>query len=494
MRQIWVVDDDRSIRWVLEKALTRAQMPFRLFESAADVVKAFERDTPSVLLSDIRMHDMSGLDLLAFVKNKYPGLPVIIMTAYSGTETAIRAMGHGAFDYILKPFDIPEALQLISRALEAGQRLRAPASGTAPAPEEAAAAEGMVGDSPAMQALCKAIGRVAPTDALVLIRGESGTGKELAARAIWRYSLRANRPLTVINCVAIPDTLLESELFGYEKGAFTGAQARHEGRIEQAAGGTLFLDEIGDIPLSLQAKLLRLLQEKQIQRLGSNETIAVDVRIIAATNADLERAVAEGRFREDLYYRLKVITLWTPPLRDRLEDVPVLTEALLRRAAADLGRPNPGIEQAALLWLQSRSWPGNVRELGNTLQKALVFNDGTPLRLPDVRQAVETHPHTSRHAEPVTTDAPAAQHGEAHGSDGDSLPAIIRRILGDGSPAPFDRCMDVMGRAVVLEALRQCGGNRSQAARLLGLSRPTLLARMDKYGLKVETRISDNAG
>ena len=491
---ILIIDDDPHLRDGFARLLGEEGYDARVAASAEEGLQAMRETMPDCVIMDVRMPGMSGLEALDRMRALPHCPPVIIMTAYSGTETAIRAMGHGAFDYILKPFDIPEALQLISRALEAGQRLRAPASGTAPAPEEAAAAEGMVGDSPAMQALCKAIGRVAPTDALVLIRGESGTGKELAARAIWRYSLRANHPLTVINCVAIPDTLLESELFGYEKGAFTGAQARHEGRIEQAAGGTLFLDEIGDIPLSLQAKLLRLLQEKQIQRLGSNETIAVDVRIIAATNADLERAVAEGRFREDLYYRLKVITLWTPPLRDRLEDVPVLTEALLRRAAADLGRPNPGIEQAALLWLQSRSWPGNVRELGNTLQKALVFNDGTPLRLPDVRQAVETHPHTSRHAEPVTTDAPAAQHGEAHGSDGDSLPAIIRRILGDGSPAPFDRCMDVMGRAVVLEALRQCGGNRSQAARLLGLSRPTLLARMDKYGLKVETRISDNAG
>ena len=509
---ILIVDDDPHLREGFARLLAEEGYDARVAASAEEGLHLMREAMPDCVIMDVRMPDMSGLDALERMRLLPDCPPVIIMTAYSGTDTAIRAMGLGAFDYILKPFDIPGALELISRALEAGQRLRAPAPGAPPALEEAATAEGMVGDSPAMQALCKAIGRVAPTDALVLIRGESGTGKELAARALWRYSLRSHRPFSVINCVAIPDTLLESELFGYEKGAFTGAQARHEGRIEQAAGGTLFLDEIGDIPLSLQAKLLRLLQEKQIQRLGGNETIAVDVRIIAATNADLERAVAEGRFREDLYYRLKVITLWTPPLRDRLEDVPALTETLLRRTAADMGRPNPGIEEAALLWLQSRSWPGNVRELGNALQKAFVFNDGTPLRLPDVRQAVEGRPHSPRHPDPLSDTlsaastspphaAPLSARGEAPSPDrpgptGDAgnLAAIIRRILDDGEPAPFDRCMDVMGRAVVLEALRQCGGNRSRAARLLGLSRPTLLARMDRYGLKVETRISDNAG
>ena len=320
--------------------------------------------------------------------------------------------------------------------------------------------------------------------------------------------------------MAIPDTLLESELFGYERGAFTGAQHRRIGRIEQAAGGTIFLDEIGDMPPGIQAKLLRLLQEKQIQRLGGHDSIDVDVRIIAATNANLEQAVADGRFREDLYYRLKVVTLRTPPLRERREDIPALAAFLLHRQAAELHRPDPGLEEEALRYLAGLDWPGNVRELSNALQKALVFNSGAPVSIRDLQLVLDspaahppaaglsingngdTGPAPGVRRSPVGTgngfhegeapveDAPAPA-GVPHNDEQRSLASIVTACLRSGDPSPFDTCMDIMGRAVVREALRQCRGNRSQAARLLGLSRPTLLARMEKYGLKIETRISD---
>ncbi|MDE7064653.1 MAG: sigma-54 dependent transcriptional regulator, partial [Desulfovibrionaceae bacterium] len=336
----------------------------------------------------------------------------------------------------------------------------------------------LIGSSAPMHSLYKAIGRVAPTDTLVLLRGESGTGKELVARAIYQHSLRARKPYSVINCVAIPDTLLESELFGYEKGAFTGANARRIGKIEQASGGTLFLDEIGDMPLGIQAKLLRLLQERQIERLGGREPISVNVRIIAATNADLEAAVAEGRFREDLYYRLKVVSLHLPPLRDRRGDIPLLADWFLERHARALDMHNPGLEKAALDYLKASAWPGNVRELANTLQKALVFSRGMPLTIEDVKQGMPGH---------ASQTASTMREGDVP----EALEAHIRNILENRtSNTPFEDLMDVMGRAVVREALRMTGGNRSHAARLLGLSRPTLLARMEKYGLKVETHIA----
>ena len=359
-----------------------------------------------------------------------------------------------------------------------------------------------------MQKLYKAIGRVAPTDVQVLLRGESGTGKELVARSLWKYSPRADRPFVVINCVAIPDSLLESELFGYERGSFTGADQARPGRIEQAAGGTVFLDEIGDMPLSVQAKFLRLLQERQIERIGAPNPVPVDVRIIAATNVDLEKAVQEGRFREDLYYRLKVVTLWLPPLRNRLDDIPELAQALLARHAAHIGVHNPGIEKDALGYLASQIWPGNVRELSNVLQKVLVFSDGSPIRRSDLLRVQDFDRHAiggdaapaegSTNPNPGNSQSPAGEtrldsagaSGEPEASpDADRiLEPLIDPLLREGGSA-FDRCMDLMGRAVVKRALEMADGNRSRAARMLGLSRPTLLARMERYGLRVETRI-----
>jgi DNA-binding NtrC family response regulator len=328
-----------------------------------------------------------------------------------------------------------------------------------------------------MQAIYKSIGRVASTDATVLIRGESGTGKELVARAIYQHSLRADRPFTVINCVAIPETLLESELFGYEKGAFTGAVHRRIGKIEQANRGTLLLDEIGDMPFKIQSKILRLLQEKSIERLGGRESIPVDVRIIAATNRDLESAIGGGRFREDLYYRLNVVTINLPPLRERLGDLPLLVDYFLNRYSHQLGIENPGISKAALSELKAYAWPGNVRELSNTVQKSLIFNRGTPLQPEDIHQAVTDRSDTSAD--------PRAAEGIIRGW-------IRSRLQAQEGLDMYDRLMGEYASIVVSEALVITDGNRSRAAKLLGMSRPTLHAKIDKYHLKVKTAVEEN--
>jgi two-component system nitrogen regulation response regulator GlnG len=343
------------------------------------------------------------------------------------------------------------------------------------APPEAETTEAIVGRSKAMQEVFKSIGRVASTDATVLIRGESGTGKELVARALYQHSIRADKPFLIINCVAIPETLLESELFGYEKGAFTGAVNRRVGKIEQANGGTVFLDEIGDMPFSIQAKILRLLQEKSIERLGGRSPIPVDVRVLAATNRDLEAALVEGRFREDLYYRLKVVTLKLPPLRERTTDVPILAEYFLKRFAREMSIDSPGITNEAKKVMSNYSWPGNVRELMNTVQKALIFSRGAPIDGDEISQAIKGES--------------AARQLSTNGED-DALRLWVRRSLnlGEGDNI-FGDIIDRFAGLLITEALNITGGNRSQAAKLLGLSRPTLLAKIEKYGIKIETAI-----
>jgi DNA-binding NtrC family response regulator len=397
------------------------------------------------------------------------------MTAFSTTETAIEATKMGAFDYILKPFEIPDMLVVIKQALEASRFMRSPIEMDV-MPDDASR-EAIIGRSKPMQDVYKAIGRVSSSDATVLIRGDSGTGKELVARAIYQHSLRAQKPFLVINCVAIPENLLESELFGYEKGAFTGASHRRMGKIEQANGGTIFLDEIGDMPFSIQAKILRLLQEKSIERLGGRDTIPVDVRIMAATNRDLETALAEGRFREDLYYRLKVVTIFLPPLRERQDDIPLLIEYFLSRYAEELDMSNPGITKEAITTLSSHPWPGNVRELANTIQKALIFNRGTPIHPEDIVQAISDESS-------VTV------------RNGKSANQIIRQWVRQSIAAGteknrFDTLMDHFASIAIGEALNLTDGNRSRAAKLLGLSRPTLHSKIEKYGLKLKTTIDE---
>ncbi len=473
MGTILVVDDDPQLRQSFEKLLTQEGHTVWVAPNGETALATLKAQIPDLVIMDVRMPGMSGLETFQRLHELDAKLPVIIMTAYGTTETAIEATKLGAFDYVLKPFDIPDILALIEQALEAGRFMRARVE--MDAVPDTASADALIGRSRPMQEVYKAIGRVASTDATVLVRGDSGTGKELVARALYQHSLRANKPFLVINCVAIPETLLESELFGYEKGAFTGATNRRVGKIEQANGGTVFLDEIGDMPFSIQAKILRLLQEKSIERLGGREPIPVDVRIIAATNRDLEEALAAGRFREDLYYRLKVVTLWLPPLRERQGDTVLLAEYFLARFAKEMGLSNPGMTEEAQLLLSNYQWPGNVRELANAMQKALIFSRGYPIHPEDVSLAIG---------------------GEMAGKDSGDHRAdeIVRRwvrqtlVSGDGKDV-FEGFMDRFASLLISEALDLTGGNRSRAAKLLGISRPTLLSKIDKYGLKMETSI-----
>jgi nitrogen regulation protein NR(I) len=470
---ILIVDDDPQLRQSFEKLLIEEGHSVQSAATGEAGIAMIRSCMPDLLIVDVRLPGMSGMDTFLQVRELEPKLPVIIMTAFGTTETAIEATKLGAFDYVLKPFEIPDMLSLIQQALDAGRFMRSRVE--MDVVPDMASSEALIGRSKAMQEIYKAIGRVAPTDATVLIRGESGTGKELVARATYQHSLRAERPFLVINCVAIPETLLESELFGYEKGAFTGAVNRRVGKIEQAHGGTVFLDEIGDMPFSIQSKILRLLQEKSIERLGGREPIPVDVRVIAATNRDLEEALAEGRFREDLYYRLKVVTLSLPPLRERLGDIPLLCDYFLARFSKEMSLDNPGITKEAKSVLSSYPWPGNVRELANTIRKALIFSRGCPCSPEDVSQAM------------------SGERGAKNATETDSSDAI-RQWLRDSLSSlsgenRFESLMDRFAGILIGEALNLTGGNRTRAAKMLGLSRPTLQSKIEKYGLKIETTV-----
>ena len=475
MSAILIIDDDDQLRKSFQKLLSEEGYAAESAASGEAGLEIIKGRLPDLVIVDIRLPGMNGLETFAAIHLIEPKLPVIIMTAYGTTETAIEATKMGAFDYILKPFEIPAMLAVINQALEAGRFMRTPVQMDV-SPEEATK-EAIVGRSKPMQDVYKAIGRVSTADATVLIRGESGTGKELVARAIYQHSLRAEKPFLVINCVAIPENLLESELFGYEKGAFTGAAHRRVGKIEQANGGTVFLDEIGDMPFSIQAKILRLLQEKSIERLGGRQTIPVDVRILAATNRDLEAALAQGRFREDLYYRLKVVTISLPPLRERPDDISLLTTFFISRHAAELGMDNPGITRDAVTTLTNNQWAGNVRELANTIQKALIFSRGAPIRTEDVAQALNDEKVTGEPDSQVTKD-------------------VIRRwmrsaMTSEDGTYTFEKIMDCCAGILIGEALNITAGNRSRAAKLLGLSRPTLHSKIEKYGLKLKTSVEE---
>ena len=473
MGHILIVDDDAQLRQSFEKILTAEGHTVKTASSGEAAISLVKAAVPDLVIMDVRMPGMSGLEAFRTIHEIEPKLPVIIMTAFGTTDTAIEATKLGAFEYVLKPPEIPDILALIGQALEAGRFMRSRVElDVAP---DTAAADAIIGKSKPMQEVYKAIGRVAPTDATVLIRGDSGTGKELVARAIYQHSLRSAKPFLIINCVAIPETLLESELFGYEKGAFTGAVNRRVGKFEQAHGGTVFLDEIGDMPFSIQAKILRLLQERSIERLGGREPIPVDVRIIAATNRDLEAALAQGRFREDLYYRLKVVTLWLPPLKERAQDITLLAEYFLARFAKDMDMGNPGATAEAKMLLQNYPWPGNVRELSNAMQKALIFSRGYPIHPEDISRAIG--------GESLAKEAGDQQTDEI-------VRQWVRQTLaaGEGKDV-FEVCMDHFASLIISEALDLTGGNRSRAAKLLGISRPTLLSKIDKYRLKLETSV-----
>jgi len=473
---ILIIDDDDQLRKSFNKLLIEEGYRTKSAASGEAGLKFIQEEIPDLVILDMRLPGMNGFETFQAIHKMEPKLPVIIMTAFGTTETAIEATKMGAFDYILKPFDIPDMLVVIKQALEASRFMRSPVD-MDPMPEKGFR-DAIVGRSKAMQEVYKTIGRVSETEATVLIRGESGTGKELVARAVYQYSARANKPFLVINCVAIPETLLESELFGYEKGAFTGAIHRRIGKIEQANGGTVFLDEIGDMPLSIQAKILRLLQEKSIERLGGRNTIPVNVRIIAATNRDLESAISQGRFREDLYYRLKVVSIFLPALKDRLDDIPALTDFFLARYSQEAKVDNPGITKKAKAFLATHLWKGNVRELGNTIQKALIFNRGTAICQEDILQAIQGNNIC------ISTNYEKSEQ---------AIRQWVRKMLTlPSNEKRFDDCMDRFAHIIISEALNYTDGNRSQAAKLLGLSRPTLHSKIEKFGLEFKTSVKED--
>jgi nitrogen regulation protein NR(I) len=468
MAKILVVDDERNVVRAFEEILATRGHEVIGVHGAEEAMRRLQDAGVELVILDIRLPGMSGLDALARIRKLRPTLPVIVMTGQGTTDTAIEATKRGAYDYLLKPFEPAEMLRTIAKALEAARLMK---GRLALDPETVVPpADAIVGRSPPMQQLYKAIGRVAPTDATVLIRGESGTGKELVARAIYQHSHRSKMPLVVVNCAAIPETLLESELFGYEPGAFTGAMTRRIGKFEQAHGGTILLDEIGDIPLMVQAKILRVLQDGTFQRLGGNETIQSDVRVLCATNRDLERAIAAGGFRDDLYHRLNVVTLQLAPLRERRDDIPLLVDYFLSRFARAAGIERPPLAQNALDALVNYAWPGNVRELEHLIQRLMIFAGGYTIQAQDL-------PWT------VRTDSQAAA-GEANPSRQEQWLNLVQTYLTSyGGVHASEDLLGMVERLLIVEALRRSQGNQTHAARLLGMPRPTLHARMQKFGM-----------
>jgi two-component system, NtrC family, nitrogen regulation response regulator GlnG len=465
--KVWVVDDDRSIRWVLERALDREELEPTSFDSADRALERLEHEQPDAIISDIRMPGADGLHLMERVHARYPELPVIIMTAHSDFDSAVSSYQSGAFDYLPKPFDIDDAVGIVKRAvLHTRERRVEPNAPTEPPAE-------ILGQAPSMQEVFRAIGRLSQSHVTVLINGESGTGKELVARALHRHSPRAQRAFIALNMAAIPRELVESELFGHEKGAFTGAAQQRTGRFEQADGGTLFLDEIGDMPAESQTRLLRVLAEGEFYRIGGHAPVKVDVRIIAATHQDLERLVARGSFREDLYHRLNVIRIHLPPLRERRGDIPVLAEHFLARAARELGGEPKQLRPDAERFLCTLDWPGNVRQLENTCRWLTVMAPGREVHVGDLPPELRT----AGAQEPVETDWESAL--------AQWLTAELGRSTVDGAPV-----LDVAGprfeRILIRCALRHTGGRRRDAARLLGWGRNTLTRKIKELGLERE--------
>jgi len=463
MRQVWIVDDDRSIRWVIEKALSREGIAYNSFSSAQDALDALSGDAPEVLVSDIRMPGLSGLELLQTVKQRHPAVPVIVMTAYSDLDSAVAAFQGGAYEYLPKPFDVDQAVELIRRALDESRREAAAAEPLAGTPE-------ILGHAPAMQEVFRAIGRLSQSSATVLITGESGTGKELVARALHRHGARADKPFVAINTAAMPKDLLESELFGHERGSFTGAQQQRRGRFEQAEGGTLFLDEIGDMPAELQTRLLRVLSDGTFYRVGGHQQIKVNVRVIAATHQDLERRVREGTFREDLYHRLNVIRLRLPSLRERAEDIPLLARHFLAASARQLGVEPKRLSDEALQYLSRLEFPGNVRQLENLCHWVTVMAPGQVVDKGDLP------PEFRDQAAVSASDWLAALEGEAE------------RRLARGETAILDELGRQFERVLITRALAKTGGRRIEAANLLGMGRNTITRKIQELGIEDEAK------
>ena len=455
---VWVVDDDESVRWVLEQALKQAQMLPRCFESGELFFRALKREKPDVIVTDIRMPDMTGLELMEQLSARDSDIPVIVITAHSHLDSAVAAYQSGAFEYLPKPFDIDEAVELVSRAARRRAGLPAP-RGVPPSPR-------IIGQAPAMQEVFRAIGRLSRSSMTVLITGESGTGKELVARALHENSPRADRPFVALNTSAISPELLESELFGHEKGAFTGANARRIGRFEQADGATLFLDEIGDMSPELQTRLLRVLAESEFFRVGGQRAVRVNVRVIAATNQDLTAAVSAGRFREDLFHRLNVMRIDVPPLRARKEDINALVRVYLEQAAVELDVPQKTLSSDAVALMLEYDWPGNVRELVNVCRRLTVKAAGSEI---------------------TAADFPEELGGSALHSDADWTTGLAQWAegqLSSHSHSPLlSQALPAFERTLIETALRRSHGKRLEAARLLGWGRNTLTRKIKELGL-----------
>jgi two-component system, NtrC family, nitrogen regulation response regulator GlnG len=489
MKDIWVVDDDQSIRFVLEKALAREQLASRTFTNPREVLRALDAgEAPQVLVSDIRMPGGSGLDLLAQVKQRLPALPVIVMTAYSDLDSAVSAFQGGAFEYLAKPFDVSKAVELIRRAVEESLREAVAAERHADTPE-------ILGQAPAMQDVFRAIGRLSQSHVTVLVTGESGTGKELVASALHKHSPRAAGPFVAINTAAIPKDLLESELFGHERGAFTGAQAMRRGRFEQADGGTLFLDEIGDMPFDLQTRLLRVLSDGQFYRVGGHQPQKASVRVIAATHQNLEQRVREGAFREDLFHRLNVIRLRLPPLRERGEDIPLLAKQFLQKSAKDLGVEAKRLSDAALARLVAFDFPGNVRQLENLCHWLTVMAPAQVVEAKDlpfelqqpVAHAAAASPPELRAgptAEPAGMPAsPPPSPQQAGGGWLADLEREAKALLDAGSPEVWETLTRQFEARLIVTALGTTRGRRIEAAQKLGIGRNTITRKIQELGL-----------
>jgi two-component system nitrogen regulation response regulator GlnG len=509
MKPIWIVDDDASIRWVLEKALARENLATRSFANARDAMAALEAaaddETPQVLVSDIRMPGESGLSLLQQVKTQHPGLPVIIITAFSDLDSAVAAFQGGAFEYLAKPFDIDKAVELIRRALAESLRETSVESGPAETPE-------ILGQAPAMQEVFRAIGRLSQSNVTVLITGESGTGKELVARALHKHSPRAGQPFIALNTAAIPKDLLESELFGHERGAFTGAQATRRGRFEQAEGGTLFLDEIGDMPFDLQTRLLRVLSDGHFYRVGGHQPMKASVRVITATHQNLEQRVRDGLFREDLFHRLNVIRLRLPSLRERREDIPLLVRHFLVQSARQLGVEAKRMSDAAMHFLASRDLPGNVRQLENLCNWITVMAPGQTVEVKDLPLEL------TQGQEPAAEWVAPAPAFESQGGQVRPLPMPVSAVPGGATLAQLGEAggwvgllelqaaamlnagqtevMDVLGRqfeaALIKTALKYTHGRKNDAAVRLGIGRNTITRKIAELGIEDSSNDGDN--
>jgi nitrogen regulation protein NR(I) len=462
--KILLIEDDAGITDTLQRVLAEEGHEVVVEKRGDTGLARAGRDSFNVVITDLRMPGLDGLELVRQLHPAQPRLPIILVTAFGTTETAIEATKFGAYDYLLKPFNIPDLIALVRKAADSNRLMSEPVM----LGEPGTARDALVGQSAAMQAIYKEIGRVATKPVNVLIRGETGTGKELIARALYQHSDRANAPFIAINCAAIPETLLESELFGHERGAFTGAESRRIGRFEQADKGTIFLDEIGDMTPGTQVKLMRVLQEKCLQRLGGKETISVDVRVVAATHRDLETAIQQKQFREDLYYRLSVVVITLPPLRHRKEDIPHLVRYFLQKHGRELGNANPSIHPEAIEFIQAQTWPGNVRELENVVRKALLLAQSYTINLDHVRLALNKNGGLAY--------SPARALGEYV----DELLAAARR---EEITDTYARVLETAERELFTRAIQQARGNQAKAARWLGISRITMKAKLVQFGL-----------